>query len=101
MLFSGHRLHKNMEIEQSGLRENPPGSVAVQKKENCEKSLGERIQNCGLQCKDRAVDGESVEREEAENCEVQQQQHEVQETDVLKKQPEEELLDPRIQVQEK
>ncbi|GAA6102953.1 SH3-binding domain protein 5-like, a [Tachysurus ichikawai] len=86
-----------MEIEQSGLRENPPGSVAVQKKENCEKSLGERIQNCGLQCKDRAVDGESVEREEAENCEVQQQQHEVQETDVLKKQPEEELLDPRIQ----
>lgn len=82
-----------MEKEQTGLRENPPGSLDVQKTENCEQSLGERIQDCGLQCKDRDVDGESEQREETEMCEEQQ------ETDVHKKQADEEL-DPRIQVTE-
>lgn len=86
---------------ETGLRENPPGSVAVQKTENCEKSLGERLQECGLQCKDRDVDGECAKREETETCEVldQQQQQQQQEMDLHKKQPNEEL-DPRIQVNE-
>lgn len=92
-----------MELEQTGLRENPPGSVAVHKTENCEESLGDRIEDCGLQdCKGRAVDGESAKSEETEMCvhHQQQQQQQLHETDVHKKQPEEEL-DPRIQVPEK
>ncbi|MCI4386060.1 hypothetical protein PGIGA_G00057720 [Pangasianodon gigas] len=86
-----------MEMEQTGLRENPPGSLAVQKTENCEKSLGGRIQDCGLQCKDRDIDGESAKREETEEYEVlDQQQQQQEELEVHKKQPDEEL-DPRIQ----
>lgn len=85
-----------MEIEQTGLRENPPGSLTVQNAENCEESLGERIQDFRRQCKDRDVDGESSKRDETKTCEMQQKQ---QETDGHKKQPDEEL-DPRIQVTE-
>lgn len=97
-LYSCHRLLKNMEMEETGLRESPPGSVAVHKTENCEKRFGERIEDCALQGKDRDVDGESEKREECERETLEQQQQE--ETDVHKKQPDEEL-DPRIQVTEK
>ncbi|KAM9469619.1 SH3-binding domain protein 5-like, a [Clarias gariepinus] len=80
-------------MEQTGLRESPPGSVSVQKMENCEQlqGLGERIQDCGMNFKDRDVDGESAKREETETCQVldQQQQQQQQEAD--------EELDPRIQ----
>lgn len=89
-----------MEMERTGLRQNPPGSLAVQTTENCEKSLGERLQDCGLQCKDRDIDGESAKRKETETCDVlDQQQQQQQEMDVHKIQPDEEL-DPRIQVTE-
>lgn len=91
-----------LEKEQTGLRENPPGSLAVQKTGNCVTSLGERIQECGLQCKDRDVDGECAKREAAETCKLldhRYQQQQQQEMDVHKKQPDEEL-DPRIQVSE-
>ncbi|KAF7700248.1 hypothetical protein HF521_003206 [Silurus meridionalis] len=82
-----------VEMEQTGLRENPPGSLAVQRPENCEKGLGERIEDCGLHCKDRDVDGESAKIEETESCEVQDHNHHHQQ----QQQEADEELDPRIQ----
>lgn len=84
-------------MEQTCLRENPPGALGVQKQQNYEKSLGGRIQECGVKCGDGDLHDESAKRKETETCDVRSQYQQQQEEDGQKEQPEEEL-DPRIQV---